>query len=311
MSNKEQSPSIYKSNALIEASYRLGVIEQRILLTCLSQIRDNDSLSDDDLYSVSVKDIGEFTESDRKSLYDDLARAAQSLRRKGVMIFKEPNTGNKLPKVMETSWVQTAIYVPNEGRVELRFNRDMVPYLSQLQRQFTKYNLSDVIKMTSSNGIRMFELLVQYTAIGRRKILNDELRRYLGLEDSYPKIADLRRKVIDPAIEQVNEHSSLVVQHMPIFEGRRIIGFDFKIGWKNGRSPAKNALQGKSKGTPTVVEGQVVEGQVVEPAKKEAKPKSSVTLTKAVLTRHARPGESWEDCKVRLMAKLKRDGRLD
>ncbi|MFM9272208.1 replication initiation protein, partial [Halomonas elongata] len=32
-------PQVYKSNALIEASYRLTPAEQRIMLACIAQVR--------------------------------------------------------------------------------------------------------------------------------------------------------------------------------------------------------------------------------------------------------------------------------
>ena len=58
-----------------------------------------------------------------------------------------------------TCWVQSVDYIDQEGRIELRFGKDILPYLTGLQREFTRYALSDVAKMTSAHAIRLYELL--------------------------------------------------------------------------------------------------------------------------------------------------------
>lgn len=53
MSNLECA-MVYKSNSLVEASYRLSVAEQRILLACISQVRRGETITDEIMYSVSA-----------------------------------------------------------------------------------------------------------------------------------------------------------------------------------------------------------------------------------------------------------------
>lgn len=77
----------------------------------------------------------------------------------------------------------------------MRFGGDILPYLTGLQREFTRYALSDVAKMTSAYGIRLYELLVQWPE-GHREVALDDLRRWLQLEDRYPSIKDLKRRVL-------------------------------------------------------------------------------------------------------------------
>ncbi|MQT78428.1 RepB family plasmid replication initiator protein, partial [Pseudomonas helleri] len=93
--------------------------------------------------------------------------------------------------------------------VELRFSKDMLPYLTELSREFTKYALADVVRMDSSHAIRLYELLMQWDSTGERVIAVADLRHWLQLEERYPLTADLRRWVIEPAIAQINEHSPL------------------------------------------------------------------------------------------------------
>lgn len=126
-------PRIYKSNALVEASYRLSLAEQRIVLACISQVRRDQPITNEVFYSVSISDIGDLVGTDSKSLYAELSKTARRLRRKDVTIALEPNGGGIKSMIMEASWVQTCVYVEREGRIKLRFNKDMLPYLAELK----------------------------------------------------------------------------------------------------------------------------------------------------------------------------------
>lgn len=266
-------PRVYKSNALIDASYRLGVIEQRIILACISQVRRDQPITDEVLYSVSIRDIGNLAGTERKSLYDDLSKAARRLRRKDVTIALEPNGGGIKPMVMEMSWVQTCVYIEREGRIQLRFSKDMLPYLAELKEQFTGYALADVIRMTSAYAIRLFELLIQYSAVGQREIAVEDLRRWFRLEDTYRLLSELRRRVIEPAVSQINEHGPLTVQWEPRKSGRTVTHFVFTF----------------------------------TPKKKTARRDAPIkVLSEYELSKLARPGESHDEALKRLKVRLKK-----
>lgn len=52
--NKNQ---IVKSNQVIEASYQLSAVEQRIVLAAISRIPKSQPITDDELYPVSVNEL--------------------------------------------------------------------------------------------------------------------------------------------------------------------------------------------------------------------------------------------------------------
>lgn len=278
--------NVVKANALVESSYRLGVVEQRIILSCLSQLRKGEVITDDKFYTVSAREIGELSETESKTIYGELAAASQRLRRKDVVIHYQPNGEGKLSTRLETSWVQSCLYVESEGIIKLRFSKDMVPYLSELQRHFTSYPLSDVIRMTSAHAIRLFELLVQYNSIGRRDISIDDFRNWFRLEDSYPLTTDLRRKVVEPAVEQINSYSSLVCKMTPIKSGRKVTHFRFSFASRKGAK----ALQSTQNSSPPL-------------------PKRR-SITDSDVSRFALPGESWDQARQRLESKLATQGSL-
>jgi hypothetical protein len=48
---------VVKSNQVIEASYQLSAVEQRIVLAAISRIPKNQPITDDELYPVSVNEL--------------------------------------------------------------------------------------------------------------------------------------------------------------------------------------------------------------------------------------------------------------
>ena len=262
---------IVKSNQIIEASYRLSVAEQRVILSAISQVRRDKPVTDEVLYSVTAADLAQLCGTDPKTAYRDLQNAAERLQTRRVSLILEPDgvtIRSKRRRV--TCWVQTIDYVDQEGRIEMRFGKYIQPNLTGLQREFTRYALSDVAKMTSAYGIRLYELLVQWKG-GHHVVALDDLRRWLQLEDRYPSIKDFKRWVLDPAVEQINEHSPLMVSWGQRKTGRKITHLVFDYAPKKTKAASKT------------------------PAKRKSSKPSD-----ADIARFARPGESWEEARARL-----------
>lgn len=263
---------IVKSNQIIEASYRLSVAEQRVILSAISQVRRDKPVTDEVLYSVTAAEIAKLCGTDPNTAYRDLQNAAERLQTRRVSLILEPDgvtIRSKRRRV--TCWVQTVDYIDQEGRIEMRFGKDILPYLTGLQREFTRYALSDVAKMTSAYGIRLYELLVQWPE-GHRVVALDDLRRWLQLEDRYPSIKDFKRWVLDPAVEQINVHSPLMLTWEQRKTGRKVTHLVFDYTPKKSAKVVSKA-----------------------PAKRKAG-----KISDADIAKQARPGETWEAARARL-----------
>jgi plasmid replication initiation protein len=266
---------IVKSNALIETSYRLTLIEQRVLLACISQVRRDEVLTDQIMYSVSAQEVSELCGSDPKTAYRDLKAAALKLKRREVRITQEANGKGRLKKTLIASWVQSITYSGGDGIVRLRFNHDILPYLSELNRCFTSYNLKNIVRMSSTYGVRIYELLVQWGEHGERDLSISWLREALQLEGKYKEIGDFKRRVLDPAIKDLNKNSDLWVKVTQRKTGKKVTHLKFEFGLKNEHK-ANEKNQTKLSGTKVF------------------------GVDKAIVDKEARRGETYEQAALRI-----------
>ena len=281
----EKTLEIYKSNSLIEASYRLTPAEQGIILSCISQIRKDEKATDQTMYKVSVSDYIALTGANPISAYRDIKNAALRLRSRLVKIYSLPNGGGRIKnkqQVLITGWVQSIIYSNNGGEVSLRFSHDMLPYLTNLSNNFTKYKLKDVAKMSSSYGVRLYELLIEWSnkyKTEEHEISIDQLRKAFQLEQSYSAIKDFKKRVLEPAIIDVNTYSNFSVTWDQKKTGRRVTHLKFKFKNKKPKCK-KNSKQQNLESWKSYIEKHARAGETWEEASRRIKREKEFELTK-------------------------------
>lgn len=279
------TPKIYKSNALVQASYRMSMMEQRIMLACTSQVRRDQSITDEVMYSVYAKDLAEVTGSTSKSAYEQLSKAALKLKRREVWLTERPNGDGAYSETLVTGWVQTIRYKKNEGRVDIRFNKDILPYLTQITEQFTYYSLKDVAGMTNIYAVRLFELLAQWRNVGVREINVAWLRDILQLEGRYASVKDLKKWVIEPSVSQINKHSPMQVTWEQKKTGRRITHFIFNFTFEEKTKINHKPIK-QEKGIKEISSNDK---------------KSMFGLPSHIIEKYAQPGDSWQDAAIRAL----------
>ena len=228
---------VVKSNQVIEASYQLSAVEQRIVLAAISRIPKNQPITDDELYPVSVDELKQLGVHE-KTAYRDLKEGINRLYERSINLSIDD-------KSIKMRWVQEIQFLDSQSVIGIRFSKPILPFISNLSREFTKYALSDIAGINSGYGIRIYELLVQYRQIGKREISVESLRTMLELGKKYPLFADFKKRVIDTAIDQINEYSPLKVTYEHKKTGRKVthIIFSFKEKSKSITHTSKDFYQ--------------------------------------------------------------------
>lgn len=223
---------IVKSNRLIEASYRLTLAEQRIILFAITEARETEKgLSESSILTIKAADYAETYGITKRQAYEQLREAADTLFLRYV-ILNDIHEESGAQRKMKVRWVSMVAYVCTEGIIQLRFAYEMVPYITRLEVEFTKYKLEIVARMSSVYAIRIYELLIQWNSVGQREIEIEELKKILMVENEYPRIFSFKKRVIDVALAQINEFSDIKVDYTQRKTGREVTHFIFKFDKK-------------------------------------------------------------------------------
>lgn len=211
----------YKSNALIEASYKLTLQEQRVLLMCIGKLNPQDETPKKTFQLTAHEFYQAFPDMGRENSERRLQEAIDRLWDRSIIIHWKD-------KKEEIRWIQgKAKYFDGEGKIELVFSDLIMPYLTQLKGQFTSIAVKNVSALKRTYSIRIYELLMQFKKTGDRLIGVDDFRSMLGLEDKYKKFSELNKFVIKPAIKELNEKSNLVVSVDSVKKGRAVVVLHF------------------------------------------------------------------------------------
>ena len=214
---------VVKSNALVEARYRLSLQESQIILWLLTQIRPDDE--DFKSHTLEVAELAKLTEVRIDGKYDELRKITKRLMQRVLEIY-EPS----MNKLIQVAWLSSAEYNIKQGTVSLAFSPLLKPYLLKLKSHFTKVDIVDTLKLKSIHAIRVFELLLQYLIIGNRTITLEELRGYCGiLKDEYPLYTNLKLRVIDRAKTEINTKTEYEIDYQEIKESRKVVAIDWTI----------------------------------------------------------------------------------
>jgi plasmid replication initiation protein len=223
---KYEDKLIVKANQIIEASFRLTLQEQRIILYMAAQIKSND----EDFKPIRVS-LSEFADiigvKDPNYVY--MQQVTRQLLEKVMTIKQENNI------VLQIGWISSAKYFQNTGYVELQFDPNLKPYLLQLKERFTRYKLKHVIRLCHSYSIRFYELLKQYESIGWRYFDLKELMWILGIEEGeYKLYADFKRFILKPVKEEFDVKYNkgeldFTFEFEEVKESRKVVGIRFVI----------------------------------------------------------------------------------
>jgi plasmid replication initiation protein len=229
--------TVAKHNKIIEASYRLSLGEQRVLLACLAQIDSMAELSADDRFEISVSEIADLASlKNTNAAYTELKKATIRLQKR-LVVIDGPNPNDTEENQLITNWISGSRYYNRLGKIKLTFAPDIIPYLSELSREFTRYKLQHVAHFRSSYSIRLYELLCQWQSSGEREVSIDWLKAQFQISDKYKSIRDLKSRVIVPALADINKHSNLWCKYGQRKTGRRVTHFQFQFGLKKTKQP--------------------------------------------------------------------------
>ncbi len=306
---------IVKSNQVIEASYTLSTLEQRLVLSAIAQVPKGEEITDAVLYPITLEDVVKLG-GDAKIFNRDLKEALNRLYDRSIVL-------RDMDESTSFRWIQQKRETKG-GEFSIRFSAPILPFLSNLKTEFTKYLESDIVGMSSPYAIRFYELMMQYRSVGKREISLEDLRWMFQLQDKYPIWADLKKRVIDQATKEINEYSPYKLTVEPKKTGRKITSLVLKFQDKKALKAPKEKASGSNYGgippTSTPPKGMSGIGSITNAmvqknanslAHRLSKLMQHVKRNADLRSRIQYPNETHEDAYRRLRAELTSDQQFD
>jgi plasmid replication initiation protein len=236
-SKKKSITLIKKSNDLIEARYMFDIWETRFFLSVLSQIHRDDT--EFKVYRIKYKDVIKTFDLKSNSSYDYLRQAAKNIMDRKVAISYEVGGVTRetlyhiIRKVDYMKEGEEGKGGENHEYIDVSVESEMKPLLLQLQKNFTAYDLRNVVRL-GVYPIRIYELLKQYENIGKRTLTIEQLKKMFELTHEYPRFSNFYQKIVKPAIQEINDYTDLkVTDVVRVKEERNVVGLQFFFERKN------------------------------------------------------------------------------
>ena len=228
---------IVKSNALIEASYSLDAVEQRVILLAILEARAlNIEIGLGTRIKVYASNYANTYGISKDMAYKAMKKAVLGLHQAE---FRWSEMTPKGVKHTHSRFTDTITYCEGEGCIELIFGSQVIPQIIDLKKLFTSYEIEQTRNL-NRYGLRLYELLIRWRATGKAKISLNDLRNALGvLDDEYQTMSNFKNRVLDVAVSEINENTDITTSYEQHKQGRKIIGFTFTIKQKSTAQQTK------------------------------------------------------------------------
>lgn len=246
----ERKQSIVVSNRLLQESYfDLNMIPLKALLYTISKIKPDDTPNKE--YSISIRNLCEVCNmrvkgtNAYKGRNGIVYRAMRELRAKHLDLFDEQG------RAFNTGWFSKVKMEKDNDTVYYTFDSDLMPYLFNLRMEMGGLSITTMeicCALDTPQGVRLYLFLRSIASLGlRQRIDLDTIRERTGNAGRYDKYADVRRFILTPAINDINQYSDMEVSYNEVKEGRKVVALDFTIKDRRRLSKEELSIKGHNR----------------------------------------------------------------
>ena len=224
-------------NGIVEATYRMDVVEFRVFFTMLTMISPDDVTFCE--YELRVADIIRLFGLGRDGRsYETIKEAAERLVNKTMVIYHTKEDGNRYRTVIPflTSASSQIIDAKMES-IRVTFHPELKPFLLQLRSEYLEFDVRNLARVQSQYSIRLFMMLRHQMNLKKASVRYtvERLREVFEIGDKdYPLYGNFKQKVLIKACTDLNTTTNIRIDSMEEERSnRKVVAVVFNMSPQN------------------------------------------------------------------------------
>lgn len=200
------------ANEFISAQYKLTLLEFKAFLAITTVYDQKNAKDFYNILKFEFKDLAKSIGLNRETGYTKkLEKILTQLSDAKMRIQKRFDEDEEKEQWIVGHFL-SSIEAMGDGTIELVFDPKLIKYFTGLTERYTYLEIQTLLTFSSIYSIRIFNLLKQYK-LKRKTYSVEKLKEMLLITDKYKNFSDFKRYVIEPAIKDINEHSTMKVSY--------------------------------------------------------------------------------------------------
>lgn len=202
MRKSQHQDPLFAANEFISARYAYSSIQIDILVRLIQVVNNSD-------YTVIQMKFDHFLDDARSnshSIHADLRKALTDLLSNPLEIYNPDEDSFTIANIISLAKVYK-----KTNTVMISIDPFMVQYFRDLKKNYTSMEIHSILKMRSMYAKRIYMMVRQFVETKSFSIQLEELRKRLKVEAKYKDYHDFERKIIRPALVEINELTELKV----------------------------------------------------------------------------------------------------
>lgn len=205
MSDFDIKNKVVQANDLIQLSkWNLNAVPLKVFKTLVSCI-DTKNPPKNNTVTITKQELFKCVGSSEHKGYDYLKQQVKSLQSTIVPVPSKDGGISTISLVPTVEWPRE----DSDKPIECTFNSKVMPYLVDIHELFLQYDVAALKNFKSKYGLILYEYLLSRERQERQSehkysISIDNLRKLTDTEKKFKVFKDLKRNVIDKAIDDIN-----------------------------------------------------------------------------------------------------------
>ncbi len=222
--NKLTKRQLGQSRAISESRYKTTKDEKRLLMLAMVS-EHKDKMLKDRWFDFKLSEYAKTFNISMHESSRDTQKAIEELQNRWIFLKQDDGGYEKV------RWIDGIRSDTRYGKKGIRFTQEMVEVLKNNIEVYS-YQLSEIVGLSSPEHIRIYDwvydsLLEDGTGEVTLELQEMLERMQLHNHKSYRMYGNFKRVVMVPAINKINELTSLKVEYEEIKEGKKVVAVRF------------------------------------------------------------------------------------